>query len=782
MENILGTDTGVLLKKGPMGTVPDPLRVTKASIVAASGKEESPGKLQSVSTQPAQPDKNVSGIGSAPAELNLRLSSAAQALMQACVHESSPQDMTSPGVFNEVEQVSPKHNTQDDSQLHGSKESAAPGANATAKQELRSAPLLMSAVQHTHQAIRSDPPNTSTCPVPEDSLVKSEGNSNSEKPEKSSCPTRVTCCSSENEVFCDFPSPQNSQGIVQTPDMAMRIHSSPSADRPEGEEQKTISNTTVVSSEAQARGGCSENKQPSDTVLDTTGERSENPPLSPLTSREATCSSEARQVQPPAQHPVSRFKEASTMTCQAASEAKEVPGRAWQDAGVQAVASVESRSVSTSPSILPAFLKENPAPEQENGQEQLRVICHAKGSGSRLLELSNSMVDTQESSRCPSIVPQVHIQAPVATSTVFKGGCKPANQPAEGLKSPLIHVASSQNPDTEEDRGSSTSKEATARELTGPNPGSQKATPIAQISLLAGSQAEISHGLGNSEPRAPELVEKTTNDHKAEPGCKLSNSRGGVSEDQSLESLDPTIKRDAKDKKLASPLIVKDHAPGATSTPDAKTLLLNPKAQGSEGPEVNPAPSPGRKSQQNTVEEHRQTKTVTSLSLPSDGTGDSSPGSGKRTPSRSVKASPRRASRVSEFLKELNVTAAAAQVGLTPGEKKKQLGADSKLQLKQSKRVRDVVWDDQGMTWEVYGASLDPESLGVAIQNHLQRQIREHEKLVKTQSGQTRRSISSDSSSSKKLKGRQQGVLQSMLQNFRRPNCCVRPAPSSVLD
>lgn len=184
------------------------------------------------------------------------------------------------------------------------------------------------------------------------------------------------------------------------------------------------------------------------------------------------------------------------------------------------------------------------------------------------------------------------------------------------------------------------------------------------------------------------------------------------------------------------------------------------------------------------MEENRQTKTATSLSLPSDSMGDSSPGSGKRTPSRSVKASPRRASRVSEFLKEqkLNVTAAAAQVGLTPGEKKKQLSADSKLQLKQSKRVRDVVWDEQGMTWEVYGASLDPESLGVAIQNHLQRQIREHEKLIKAQSSQTRRSISSDTSSNKKLKGRQHSVFQSMLQNLRRPNCCVRPAPSSVLD
>lgn len=780
MENILGIDTGAILERGPMGTVPDPLRVTKASIVAASGKEESRGESQSVSPQPAQPDNNASGIGNVPAELSLQLSAAAQALMQACVSESSQQDMASPGVFSEGEPVSPKQKTPDDFLLHGSKESAAPGLNATAQKELISAPCLISVVQHTHHAIQRDAPNTSTCAVPEGSLVKSEANSNGENPEKPGCPARVTCCSSKNqEGLCDFPSPENSQGILQTPDIA-----SPSADRPEGEGQKVINNITAVSSEPPVREGCSENKQPSATALNTTAERSENPPPSHLTSKGATCSSEARQALLPAQYPVSRFKEASTMTCQAESGAKEVSGRAWQDAEVQAVASVESRSVSTSPSILPAYLKENPAPELENGQEQLRVICHGKGSGNHLLELSNSMVDSQESRQCPSIVPQVHIQAATATPAAFKGGCKPANQPAEGLKSPLIHVTSSQNTETEEDLRLSASKEATSRQPEGTNPDFQKANAIGQISLPAGSQAEINQGLWNSGPREPEIVVKTAKDHKAESSCKPSNSGGGANKDYPPESLDPTDKKGAKDKKPASPLIVKDHAPGATSTLDAKTLLLNPKSQvkEGEGPEVSPAPSPGRKSQQNTLEELRQPKTVMSLSLPSDGTGDSSPGSGKRTPSLSVKASPRRGSRVSEFLKELSVTAAAAQVGLTPGEKKKQLGADSKLHLKQSKRVRDVVWDDQGMTWEVYGASLDPESLGVAIQNHLQRQIREHEKIVKTQSGQTRRSISSDSSSSKKLKGRQHGVLQSMLQNFRRPNCCVRPAPSSVLD
>ncbi|XP_005076110.1 G protein-regulated inducer of neurite outgrowth 3 [Mesocricetus auratus] len=758
-----------------MGTVPDPLRVTKASMVAASGKEEGRGELQSISPQQAQPEKNASGLGNTPAELSLRLSAAAEALMQACVHETSQQDMAAP-VLHEAAPVSHTHSTPDDPQLQGSQELAAPGPDPTAEGELTPAPCLMPAVQLTHHATRGDPPDTSTSLVPEDSLVKSKANSNSGKPEKSNC------CSSRNEVLCDFPSPENMQGIVQASDPARGVPSSPSADRPDGEGQKVNSNTTVGPKEPLARGGCSGNNQPSATALDTTGEGSEKLPADPLASGDSTCSPDAKKVPLPVQSPVSRFKEASTMTCQAERETKEVPGRAWQDAEVQAVASVESRSVSTSPSILPASLKETPVPEQENGQEQLRVVCHGESRGGHSLELSNSMIDSQESRQYVAFVPQVHIQPAAATPAASQGGCQPENQPGKAFKPSLM--ASSQNHATVGDGQSSSSKETTSRQLTGTNPGSQKGSPIGQTSLIAGGQAEISHGLGNSEPRPPEFVVKTTNDHKAEPDCKLPDSRGGASTDDQLESLNPSDNRRVKDGKPASPPIVKGHAPGTTCTLDAKTLLLNPKPQESEGTgsEANLAPSPGRKSQQNTMEEHRQAKTATSLSLPSDDTGESSPGSGKRTPSRSVKASPRRASRVSEFLKELNVTAAAAQVGLTPGEKKKQMGADSKLHLKQSKRVRDVVWDDQGMTWEVYGASLDPESLGIAIQNHLQRQIKEHEKLVKTQSGQTRRSISSDSSSSKKLKGRQQGVLQSMLQNFRRPNCCVRPAPSSVLD
>ncbi|KAK3547188.1 hypothetical protein QTP86_017553, partial [Hemibagrus guttatus] len=50
----------------------------------------------------------------------------------------------------------------------------------------------------------------------------------------------------------------------------------------------------------------------------------------------------------------------------------------------------------------------------------------------------------------------------------------------------------------------------------------------------------------------------------------------------------------------------------------------------------------------------------------------------------------------------------------------------------------EVAWDEQGMTWEVYGAAVDMESLGFAIQNHLQRKIQEHEQRI----GHLRKSIS----------------------------------------
>lgn len=99
------------------------------------------------------------------------------------------------------------------------------------------------------------------------------------------------------------------------------------------------------------------------------------------------------------------------------------------------------------------------------------------------------------------------------------------------------------------------------------------------------------------------------------------------------------------------------------------------------------------------------------------------------------------------------------------------------------KSVHDVVWDEQGMTWEVYGASVDPESLGFAIQSHLQCKIKEQERKLMAQTS-LRKSVPGVDSPRhrRKSKRRQQNIFRSMLQNVRRPNCCARPPPSSVLE
>lgn len=118
------------------------------------------------------------------------------------------------------------------------------------------------------------------------------------------------------------------------------------------------------------------------------------------------------------------------------------------------------------------------------------------------------------------------------------------------------------------------------------------------------------------------------------------------------------------------------------------------------------------------------------------------------------------------------------------GEAEEEEGEEGEEEGKEKgKGIHDVVWDEQGMTWEVYGASVDPESLGFAIQSHLQCKIKEQERklIVRTS---LRKSVSAVDSpqQGEKAKRRQQNIFRSMLQNVRRPNCCARPPPSAVLD
>ncbi|GLD68093.1 G protein-regulated inducer of neurite outgrowth 1 [Lates japonicus] len=100
-------------------------------------------------------------------------------------------------------------------------------------------------------------------------------------------------------------------------------------------------------------------------------------------------------------------------------------------------------------------------------------------------------------------------------------------------------------------------------------------------------------------------------------------------------------------------------------------------------------------------------------------------------------------------------------------EQKEEEEDGDKEEKEETVKPQEVVWDEQGMTWEVYGASVDLESLGTAIQSHLESKIREQEKHIST----LRKSICSDSSlrgyKMKKRKKRRGGIL----------GCC-RKAPA----
>ncbi|NWW08772.1 GRIN2 protein, partial [Oreocharis arfaki] len=81
--------------------------------------------------------------------------------------------------------------------------------------------------------------------------------------------------------------------------------------------------------------------------------------------------------------------------------------------------------------------------------------------------------------------------------------------------------------------------------------------------------------------------------------------------------------------------------------------------------------------------------------------------------------------------------------------------------------VREVRWDDEGMTWEVYGASVDPEVLGVAIQKHLEFQIEQF---------QTEPAEAPEKSNEEPLpeKTRKKRPFRTMMHSLRYPSCCAR--------
>lgn len=72
--------------------------------------------------------------------------------------------------------------------------------------------------------------------------------------------------------------------------------------------------------------------------------------------------------------------------------------------------------------------------------------------------------------------------------------------------------------------------------------------------------------------------------------------------------------------------------------------------------------------------------------------------------------------------------------------------------------VRDVRWDAEGMTWEVYGAAVDPEVLGLAIQKHLEMQFEQLQRAPASEN-----SLSAES---------RRGPLRAVMQSLQCPSCC----------
>ncbi|NXE02864.1 GRIN2 protein, partial [Chaetorhynchus papuensis] len=85
--------------------------------------------------------------------------------------------------------------------------------------------------------------------------------------------------------------------------------------------------------------------------------------------------------------------------------------------------------------------------------------------------------------------------------------------------------------------------------------------------------------------------------------------------------------------------------------------------------------------------------------------------------------------------------------------------------------VREVRWDDEGMTWEVYGASVDPEVLGVAIQKHLEFQIEQF---------QTEPAVAAEKSNEEPPpeKTGKKRPFRTMMHSLRYPSCCARSSTS----
>ncbi|NXD22712.1 GRIN3 protein, partial [Spelaeornis formosus] len=790
-----------------MGTVPDPLRSAKLSVVSNSAEEEQLGDLQPAKHQPPplSGERASNGFPCAPSsstgvclfDLNCTGPASAQRCKQCHTGDDSQREAFSPRLASTTAEEYPTDiKPAGCSQLAGIQAPAAPALVAAGTLLVGQGPEMMPAPQSSRQFVQGSQAKTSSLTQIDDSALKPQGTDDQPVLE-----------------VLNYSSPGDPVGVNQF------CHTSQANILQRGEKGRAAekNGSAVCQSALPARQTESDLGRDLQTGLEAKSETADMAQLHPPDKTEAVPSSEApaqsghgssRPVHnldptPGSANPtqLSKFRETGTMTAQSESSpfTQEDVSRTWRDAEVQAVATVESKSASTSPSIFAAFLKGNPPPEEK---EELHIIYQG-GMGLSQAALSDSLSSQQKFPSSPGITSKSTVVAMTASAQTqlvkLPGIPSDVASPvsADNVKPVLPTAIASQGTSVgNAEMTSATHDVQDAAQLPKDAPVPLKPIQVEQFGVDSSNQTPSQPGTGAGEP--------STTSTDAVPGSQdnvqdlipyAGSSRSPLLSGKGSKVKQKEVLGSSEQKHVQS----KGVSQGPTSPnqsvvkpKEENLVVLDPKG----GLNVSSQPATVRAkacSQDAGEKESRshgdssQSQTAGGQNLQAGLTPELSVSSASLAPPMAASAAPQQQgfqARESRHDLHTAVIPASSQAlpNLVENKKHSTPAMEAKVQVKQSKHVRDVVWDEQGMTWEVYGASLDPESLGIAIQNHLQRQIREHEKLIRAQNSQTRKSISSDTSSNKKLKGRQHNVFQSMLQNFRRPNCCVRPAPSSVLD
>ncbi|NXN78141.1 GRIN3 protein, partial [Bombycilla garrulus] len=786
-----------------MGTVPDPLRSAKLSVVSASSEEEHLGELQPAKHQPQPPsgERASNGFPCAPSssagvclfDLTCPAAASTQRCEQCHTHDDSQQEAFSPGLASATAEGHPADvKPAGCSQPAGIQVPAAPALAAAGALLVGQGPEMMPAPQSSRQFVQGSQAKTSSLTQIDDSALKPQGTDDQPALEvlnysSTDDPVRVNqfCHTSQANLMQrgekDKAAEENSSAVCQSVLPARQTEADLGRDPEISLEAK---NGTADTAQLHPPDKTSPREAPAQS-----GHRSpvHNPDPMPESPK-------------PTQ--LSKFRETGTMTAQPESSpfTQEVVSRTWRDAEVQAVATVESKSASTSPSIFAAFLQGNPPPEEK---EELHII-YQEGMGLSQAALTGSLSSQQKFPCSPGIASKSTIVAVTASAQT-----QPVKLP--GVPSDVASPVSADNvkpvlpcsPAAVTSQGTSVGNAEMTRaasdvkdaaQLPNDAPVPPKPIPVEQLGVVSSNQTPSQPGTGTGEP--------STTSTDAVPGAQNNVrdlvSHAGSSQSPSLSGKDSEVKQkgvlgSSEQKPVQSKGVSQEQAsPHQSVVKPKEENLVVLDAKGGPNVSSQAAVVHAKVCSQDAGEKESRGHGDSSQSQMAGGqnlqaglTPELNVSSASLAPPVAALSAPQQqVLQARESRHDLHTAAIPAGSSQNLGEKKKHStpAMEAKVQVKQSKHVRDVVWDEQGMTWEVYGASLDPESLGIAIQNHLQRQIREHEKLIRAQNSQTRKSISSDTSSNKKLKGRQHNVFQSMLQNFRRPNCCVRPAPSSVLD